>query len=268
MECPVIDDNSSTSWTEDEDDLNQGRLAMASLRQQQEKVLKSKSASVPYPERGPPNMANPFADLTKKRRAALTKQNLATHTQIETMKHTALKQREQQQQQQAMFAQKPLFNGSPTQFKLSSKPTLNPRSQSFQTLLRPTTNHHANGHHNGNTNALVLGQHNVINQLCQSPAQYIPFNQQQKTPNPLQSGSPLIYTHTPPQNPIGVNGTNGMLWTQWDGTNGLSPRHRPGLTPQLSINSLPPMTTTNHNGTRTLSTQHLHGTNTNKHQAM
>jgi len=291
--CPVIDDDSSTEWTADEDDEHQGRLAMASLREQQEKVLKSKSATVPYPEGGPPMMANPFVDLTKKRRAALTKQNLQRHTQIETLKHTALKQREQQQQ--ALFAQKQLIsnsngtananikliNGTPPHYKL--KPTLQ-SSHSFQALALRSSPHHPNPGQltptHGALRTLNLEQHTVngLNQLNgvqrrQSPPQYIPLQKHQPThnPNALQSQSPLMFTngiHTPPQNPIGVNGTNGMLWTQWDANN-MSPRHRPGLTPQLSINSLPPMTTTNNNGTRTLSTQRLHGANTNnKHQAM
>ena len=253
--CPAmtVDDDSDSDWTEDDE--QQGHEALLSLREQHEKKV-LKPATVRYPDEGPPAMANCFGDFTKKRRAALTKQNLQRHTQIETIKHSAQKQKQLQIDDPLDAA---LFGtgspSKPTQHCAARAPRFHSTLQNSHSFRGPATHHttirSSHRRHLPTSNMTAHRHHQVPAhtttphaQSMQSP-HFVPVQRQYGSG---AAPSPIIYsTNTPPTNPLAPqhpvptsNMSRALHYGQFESTTPRAPRPRPGLLHQLSINSLPP----------------------------
>ena len=80
--------STASTWTSDEDDeqiqsLKRGLNGSSAKHS----PAKTAGANVSYPNLPPPQLANSFAEYTRKQKAKLTKNNLEKHTKIEQKKH-------------------------------------------------------------------------------------------------------------------------------------------------------------------------------------
>jgi len=256
------DDDSSTEWTSDGDDEHIQELL--SLEEQKAKTV-LKPATVPYPAEGPPVVANCFENVTRRRQAALTKQNLHRHTKVQMQKYSEQKrrlsangQRHVQVQQRltlnsnvdgngngngngnavismqspaAMLSQGAV-NGvaaSPRQWGLSAPATESqpgtPRLSGYAPSFRPTL---TTSHSFKGTAAQRPPMHHIPPQWARRHTAST-----MQSPHFVATQRPPQWASTPPQEP--VNAVMASL--------GSGPRPRPSLTQHLSINSLPPRST-------------------------
>lgn len=229
------DEANDTEWTDDDDDELIQRLR--ALKGTAPGLAATPSAA--QQNDPPPAMANPFAEVTRKRRAQLTQSNLQRHTQIESVRHSE-QQQQPQYHRQFLLQRQHLVRGQAASPRLDSrfaprfKPTLQascshkgaPNKFSAPPPIHPQLSRR-------HTSPVIQGQMQFEGATPPQPTQYV-LSPQHIATGFAPPANGLVYS--PQLRAQRVNGPNNAAPGGWDPATA----RRRGLVQQLSISSLPP----------------------------